>query len=652
MYVSLGPWATFLRCVLFVATAMIGRVRLGRRCAARTSTKRKSRRCSPSTTSRFLTRRTSASRCASRRGIPTNPVVARGPAGSVDALGVQFYGSVLRENGKYRLWYVAVDDDVENKMPYSRWRAAYAESDDGVHWTKPNLGLVEFRGNKDNNLILTDPAPLGFVNLKVLADPDDPDPAAALQDFDARVLPASNAARHVGAVCQRRRPAVEALGSAELERRADAEERFRAAGDSLRTERRALQVGRAVLRLRPERLERDATVSRARHAHVSLARLRALVAHQLHRLRSRAAAQSARARPQLRRRTNARRDQRLESEEPAARHRRHLARRAGVERYQHRPRLRRQQRRRALPRAGPRVDRFWSAGTTALGIKGDCCKGKALKTSATRRSCTTDRGTRGLEEAGSARRRRHCDVAARSVRRTGRRDQRQRTGRLSTARDHERVHHGGDSDEGRGATIVLPQRRRPRRRRDLADRTARRPRTPARRLFGEDAAIVAQSGFQTPIAWNGKTEVRDLPERVRVHAVFEGKKNTEIRFSAIICATQRFSGRTVGKTIIERTAHENLERKHSSSRSPFRCSLRRDCPQTSRRTCPTRWWEFGAAFRPSRTASRRSPIGNSSRRKTARLPCGPTECSQVRPWRIQARHEAADITNTGSPNCR
>lgn len=107
---------------------------------------------------------------------PENPVLPRGPAGSVDALGVQFYGSIIRENGKYRLWYVAVDDDVENKVPYSRWRAAYAESDDGVHWTKPNLGIVDFRGNKNNNLILTDPAPLGFVNLKVLADPEDPDP--------------------------------------------------------------------------------------------------------------------------------------------------------------------------------------------------------------------------------------------------------------------------------------------------------------------------------------------------------------------------------------------------------------------------------------------------------------------------------------------
>jgi len=105
-----------------------------------------------------------------------NPVVRRGVPGSCDALGVQFYGSVLREGGKFRMWYVAFDDDTANKIASARWHAAYAESADGLSWTKPSLGLVEFRGSRDNNLILTDPAPLGFVNLKVLADPDDPDP--------------------------------------------------------------------------------------------------------------------------------------------------------------------------------------------------------------------------------------------------------------------------------------------------------------------------------------------------------------------------------------------------------------------------------------------------------------------------------------------
>jgi len=107
---------------------------------------------------------------------PSNPVVRRGKPGTPDAFGVQFYGSVIREVGKFRMWYGAFDDDVESKVASSRWRPAYAESKDGVHWVKPNLGLVKYRGNKNNNLILTDPAGLGMINLKVLADPEDPNP--------------------------------------------------------------------------------------------------------------------------------------------------------------------------------------------------------------------------------------------------------------------------------------------------------------------------------------------------------------------------------------------------------------------------------------------------------------------------------------------
>jgi len=107
-----------------------------------------------------------------------NPVVARGKPGTPDSWGVQFYGSVIRERGKFRMWYVAVGEDpYESKVPAARWRAAYAESDDGVLWVKPDLGLVEYAGSKHNNLIHTGVAPLGFVNLKVLADPEDPDPS-------------------------------------------------------------------------------------------------------------------------------------------------------------------------------------------------------------------------------------------------------------------------------------------------------------------------------------------------------------------------------------------------------------------------------------------------------------------------------------------
>src|SRR5690606_22457262 len=52
----------------------------------------------------------------------------------------------------------------------------YAESVDGINWTKPSLGLVEYNGGRDNNLVAIDPPQLGFLNLKVLHEPDDPNP--------------------------------------------------------------------------------------------------------------------------------------------------------------------------------------------------------------------------------------------------------------------------------------------------------------------------------------------------------------------------------------------------------------------------------------------------------------------------------------------
>lgn len=111
---------------------------------------------------------------------PANPVVRRGPDGSCDSWAVQFYGSVIRdpESGEFKMWYVAVSkaERLNKTTPRSApWRVAYAESDDGIEWTKPNLGLVESGGNADNNLVKLDPH-IGVINLKVLHEPDDPNP--------------------------------------------------------------------------------------------------------------------------------------------------------------------------------------------------------------------------------------------------------------------------------------------------------------------------------------------------------------------------------------------------------------------------------------------------------------------------------------------
>lgn len=110
-----------------------------------------------------------------------NPVLQRGPDGSCDSWAVQFYGSVIRdpESGRFRMWYVAVSEAERLNRATPRsvpWRVAYAESDDGIRWSKPDLGLVEFGGNTNNNLVKLNPR-LGVLNLKVLYEPDDPNPA-------------------------------------------------------------------------------------------------------------------------------------------------------------------------------------------------------------------------------------------------------------------------------------------------------------------------------------------------------------------------------------------------------------------------------------------------------------------------------------------
>src|SRR5262245_37965694 len=110
-----------------------------------------------------------------------NPVVPRGPAGSVDAFRAQFYGSVIRVGGKFRMWYTAGSDNgIVNSVDTS-FRPAYAQSEDGIHWVKPQLGLTEFAGNKRNNLVEITP-PLNMRRLGslvhfVMYEPEDKDPA-------------------------------------------------------------------------------------------------------------------------------------------------------------------------------------------------------------------------------------------------------------------------------------------------------------------------------------------------------------------------------------------------------------------------------------------------------------------------------------------
>ncbi len=118
-----------------------------------------------------------------------NPVVRRGPAGSPDSYRAQFYGSVIRVGETFRMWYTACSFDpgkgrgswAGNPGYDDTWRVAYAESTDGLHWTKPDLGLTAFNGNQHTNLVrLPDEIDSALINplaVFVLHEPNDPDPS-------------------------------------------------------------------------------------------------------------------------------------------------------------------------------------------------------------------------------------------------------------------------------------------------------------------------------------------------------------------------------------------------------------------------------------------------------------------------------------------
>lgn len=64
------------------------------------------------------------------------------------------YHSVFKDGDLYKMYYKAwqhrASSDLSTMHPLL---CAYAESKDGIHWTKPNLRLYEFEGSKDNNIV-------------------------------------------------------------------------------------------------------------------------------------------------------------------------------------------------------------------------------------------------------------------------------------------------------------------------------------------------------------------------------------------------------------------------------------------------------------------------------------------------------------------
>lgn len=71
------------------------------------------------------------------------------------------YGTVFHdpEAGGFRMWYMRFPN-----------RVLYATSDDGIHWERPNLRLVDFQGSTENNIL-----PIRLHSPSIVVDPDGPD---------------------------------------------------------------------------------------------------------------------------------------------------------------------------------------------------------------------------------------------------------------------------------------------------------------------------------------------------------------------------------------------------------------------------------------------------------------------------------------------
>lgn len=95
--------------------------------------------------------------------------------------------TVFQDGELYRMYYRGWNFWYENGMlQFSKAVTCYAESKDGIHWTKPELGLVEFNGSKKNNIIIHNG--IGTLNFSPFIDTNPACPPAARYKAVAGVL--------------------------------------------------------------------------------------------------------------------------------------------------------------------------------------------------------------------------------------------------------------------------------------------------------------------------------------------------------------------------------------------------------------------------------------------------------------------------------
>lgn len=80
-----------------------------------------------------------------------------------------FYDRDYKEGGRYRMYYHAWHIPADGNQGHPLY-IAYAESKDGIHWIKPELGLAAHDGSKANNIVLATINGEGCHDLSVFKD--------------------------------------------------------------------------------------------------------------------------------------------------------------------------------------------------------------------------------------------------------------------------------------------------------------------------------------------------------------------------------------------------------------------------------------------------------------------------------------------------
>ena len=111
---------------------------------------------------------------------PDNPVMRpSGDPQTLDSHRVFNGGTVLHDKDGFKAWYSASNPEGDWAKWWELLHFCYATSKDGITWEKPNLGQVEFKGNKDNNAL-----PGVNIFMPVIPNPDSDDSAHRFVGYD------------------------------------------------------------------------------------------------------------------------------------------------------------------------------------------------------------------------------------------------------------------------------------------------------------------------------------------------------------------------------------------------------------------------------------------------------------------------------------